>query len=341
MAVAVSDRRGMGTHSGVGLDLCVMSSPLQSSVEGDWNGSMRWSRQARTELYLWGHLGFGSQAEVAGSGDQRQGFGGGGSAATGSSARVFGGRDAERLAVRAAEATRGGDCGVDASEEKGGERRSTRRVGASGRASSGRGGDAGLQSSAAPGSAAGGGTRPPFRGDRCGASVDSTEVSVLGSGYQHGCDGVRPGGAGAVAEGAEWPAPTAGTDAVAAAGPRGTDGGGSGAMAPDGVEGAPDYPEAFDGAGDGPDPQRAGGGDRSDTGAVPETPTVLELLRSGGGDSLFLGLEAGEEGTGACAEPVDSGVDAEAAAPSECGLQRGGGDGDLSAAGGSPSRPLS
>src|SRR6266545_6954308 len=75
---------------------------LQSSREEEDHGSLCRPGRACAELHAGSNRALGQTPQVDGGGDQRASAGGGGTKHFWASAPVLGGRDAERLAVRAA-----------------------------------------------------------------------------------------------------------------------------------------------------------------------------------------------------------------------------------------------
>ena len=103
-------------------------------------------------------------------------------------------------------------------------------------------------------------------------------------------------------------------------------------LAADGVEEAPDHPEAVHGSGHGSDPYGAGGGDRGDAGAVSDAAAVVELQRPGDRDAILRGLGSRQDWeVGSCPARPDARAEPEEAPSPEGGVQGSGDDGDRAA----------
>ena len=135
-----------------------------------------------------------------------------------------------------------------------------------------------------------------------------------------------------MAEEAALSVPGAGGVVGAATRPVGAAARRSGTMAAQGVEDAPDHPEAVHGARHGSDPHGAGRGDCGDAGSFSDATPVVELQRAGDRDAVFGGLGSGQEWeVGACAGRPDTWAESQAASSAEGGVQGSGDDGDRAA----------
>src|SRR5439155_26562155 len=135
--------------------VAVPSSEMEASqtdrlpTEEDRHGQVYRTGRAHGKLHDGRGGAIGPATDVAGGGDEWPGAGGGDSVHPGTTARVSGGGDAERLVVRVAEAACGGGGGDAAGQAPGAEGRSAGRVGAGGGAAHRCAADRGLQGAAA------------------------------------------------------------------------------------------------------------------------------------------------------------------------------------------------
>src|SRR6266545_2777085 len=306
---------------------------LESSREEEDHGSLRWPGRTCAELHAGSNRAFGQTPEVDGGGDERAGTGGGGTKHCWTSAPVFGGGDAERLAVRAAGAARGGSGGGRTRGAEGTQGRSARRLGA-GRGAADRGhSDARLQGPTTPGGAAQFGARLWLRGQGCGAGEEPAQVGVPLARDRGRRGSVRAQGTKQVAPQAAEAPSRPGRVAWSATGrPVAATGGGRRVAAQRGQD-TPDHPDALDGTRDGNHPLCADGGRSGDPGAIPNASPVLELLGALHRDAIIGGLGTRQGRTiDALSRAPDARPDAQAERPPQVGVQGSGYHGDCAVA---------
>src|SRR5262249_12775963 len=122
-----------------------LSKPERSLEKEDANGSIYRNRRARAKLHAGGDRTVGEAAQAGGGRDERPGARAVDADDRGAEARVSGGGNAERMALRNSGAARRRARGGAANEERGPEGRRPRRVEAGRRPATGSGRAADLQ----------------------------------------------------------------------------------------------------------------------------------------------------------------------------------------------------